>query len=345
MLESEQINSQAAVLEIETFRYSDAARAANEKLTRWSESLPIAFPDVAIPEADEEAHTESVPGRYGDETTDLPSQPWVFLEISEFHPGAEAEFARPAQHERDNSKATVQAGPVPTSQAPDEQISSEGLAAEIEKAEGRGKNQGIEIGLTQGREEASGELRRERERLAAQVAALLGSFAEARESCLHHLEQEAVRLALTIAARILRREAQTDPLLLIGAVRAALGQLANSTSVRLRVPATDQEMWEESLALMPGLASRPKVIGDAAMELGECRMETEIGSADLGLWAQLKTIEKGFFYRLSDPFASGGREEDTALEESQAGGENRAARLADGDLPGDASSEQPGSRN
>ena len=35
-----------------------------------------------------------------------------------------------------------------------------------------------------------------------------------------------VKLALAIAARILRREAQTDPLLLTGAVRVALGQLA-----------------------------------------------------------------------------------------------------------------------
>ena len=38
------------------------------------------------------------------------------------------------------------------------------------------------------------------------------------------------------------------------------------------------------------------------MELGECRMETELGSADLGLWPQLKEIERGFFDRM------GGRE-------------------------------------
>jgi hypothetical protein len=37
------------------------------------------------------------------------------------------------------------------------------------------------------------------------------------------------------------------------------------------------------------------------MELGDCRMETELGSADLGLWPQLKEIERGFFDRVGEP--------------------------------------------
>ena len=53
------------------------------------------------------------------------------------------------------------------------------------------------------------------------------------------VEHEVVKLALAVAARILRREAQMDPLLLTGAVRVALGQLSASTQVRSRVPAAD----------------------------------------------------------------------------------------------------------
>ena len=58
-----------------------------------------------------------------------------------------------------------------------------------------------------------------------------------RDRYLHAVEHEVVELALAVAARILRREAQMDPLLLTGAVRVALGQLSGSTEVRLRVPA------------------------------------------------------------------------------------------------------------
>jgi len=329
MADSGQIISQAVALEIEPFRYSDSA--GNQKLSQWSESLSIAFP-----------YAGSGLDGYGDQTTDALLQVCEFREVSELFSGDEAQRSRSGEPAPGDSRSTGEAALARTSEASGEQFPGEESTAAIEAAEERGRSQGIEIGLAQGREEMSGEIRKERERLVAQAAALLGSFSEARENCLHHLEQEAVGLALAIAARILRREAQTDPLLLIGAVRVALGQLASSTTVRLKVPAQDQAMWEESLALMPGLAIRPKVIGEAAMELGECRMETEIGSADLGLWAQLKAIEKGFFYRLGDPFGSGGRDGDAVAAESPAGVERRGGETL-GSGAGEMSFEQRGS--
>lgn len=291
-MEGEQTNSRAAALQIESFRYSNSAWT--EKLSQRSDSFPMEFPDAG-----------SAFDGFRDQAVDVLS-------------GAGSDSVGSGERAPDDSRLAEEAPSAQASEAQSKQLSEEAVTAEIERAEERGRIQGIQIGITQGREAASGEVRKEQERLTAQAAALLGSFSEARESCLHQLEQEAVRLALAIAARILRREAQTDPLLLIGAVRVALGQLSNSTSVRLRVPAEDQAMWEESLTLMPGLAIRPKVIGDATMELGECRMETEIGSADLGLWAQLKTIEKGFFYRLGDPFGADGSDAEGDAPESHA---------------------------
>lgn len=172
------------------------------------------------------------------------------------------------------------------------------IIAEGRIAEERGRSKGMEMGLIAGREETSRRLESERNRLHRQAAVLAMSFAEERDRYLHRWEQETVRLALAIAARILRREAQMDPLLLTGAVRVALGQLSQSTTVRLRVPAQDEPLWEEALARMPGLVLRPVVIAEPGMELGECRMETELGSADLGLWPQLKEIERGFFDRV-----------------------------------------------
>jgi flagellar assembly protein FliH len=171
------------------------------------------------------------------------------------------------------------------------------LAAECHSAEERGRQHGIELGLAQGRAEAGRQLEGERQRLLSQAANLVASFSETCNHYLHRLEQESVRLALAIAARVLRRESQMDPLLLTGAVRVALGQLAESTAVRLRVPSRDEEMWKEAMALMPGLPQRPEVVGDSAMAAGDCRLETELGLADLSLWAQLKEIERGFFDR------------------------------------------------
>jgi len=174
------------------------------------------------------------------------------------------------------------------------------LAEERQQAEEYGRVQGMERGLALGREETSQYLETERRRLQAQAATLAESFAVAQSGYFHQAEQETVRLALAIAARILRREAQMDPLLLTGAMRVALGQLADSTTVRLRVPVEDQTLWEEAMALIPRLASRPQVVGDERLKLGDCQVETELGMANLGLWAQLKEIERGFFDRVGN---------------------------------------------
>ncbi len=177
---------------------------------------------------------------------------------------------------------------------------TERMALECRRAEERGLSLGMELGLSRGREEGNREREAAFERLHAQAAMLLESFSVSKGQYFHQLEQESVRLALAIAARILRREAQMDPLLLTGAVRVALGQLSESTAVRLRVPVQEKEMWEQALALIPNLALRPDVMGEPRMELGECRMETALGTADLSLWAQLKEIERGFFDRVGD---------------------------------------------
>lgn len=109
------------------------------------------------------------------------------------------------------------------------------------------------------------------------------------------VEPEVVKLALAVAARILRRESQTDPLLLSGAVRAALGQLSSATSVRLRAPSADHDLWKETIAHLPNLSIKPVVLADDQMCLGECVLESELGSVDLGIASHLAEIERGFF--------------------------------------------------
>jgi flagellar assembly protein FliH len=123
----------------------------------------------------------------------------------------------------------------------------------------------------------------------------LGDFASARDGYLAQVEQEVVRLALSIATRILHREAQMDALLLSGAVRVALGQLSDTTEVRLRVPASQHQLWSEMIHLMPNLPLRPQLVADDAVQAGECALETHLGSVDLGVKAQLAEIERGFF--------------------------------------------------
>lgn len=177
------------------------------------------------------------------------------------------------------------------------------LAEESRKSFEAGREQGRREGRQAEREAQAAAQSGAEERHARQAAQLIENMAQERDRYLHKVEHEVVKLALVVAARILRREAQMDPLLLTGAVRVALGQLSASTQVRLKVPAAELELWTESIALLPNLAVKPAVVAGEGMLLGDCAIETDLGSVDLGIRAQLGEIERGFFDRAGGPKA------------------------------------------
>jgi flagellar assembly protein FliH len=173
----------------------------------------------------------------------------------------------------------------------------ERLAEETRQAFESGRERGREEGRRAEREALAPNAAAEAERHRRQTAELVENFARERDRYLQAVEQEVVRLALAVAARILRREAQMDPLLLTGAVRVALGQIAATSQIRLRVPAREADMWKESIALLPNLNVKPLVVAEEGMRLGECVIESQAGSVDLGIRSQLGEIERGFFDR------------------------------------------------
>lgn len=176
----------------------------------------------------------------------------------------------------------------PHEETTDPTMTSEELALHTADAQERG----FSTGLLQGREE--GRLL-ERNRVIAElgdsIARLLQQFEDERSNHFQALEHEAVKLAIVLAARVLRRELQLDPLLLTGAVRAALGQVAAGTHVKLNVPAGQFSLWQEAISLLPNLPLKPELVAVETMSPGDCLLQTELGSLDLGLRAQLRELE------------------------------------------------------
>lgn len=171
------------------------------------------------------------------------------------------------------------------------------LVEEAKRSFEAGRQKGLAEGHQAEREAQAAARGAEEARRAEQVAVLIKRFTEERDRYLHAVEHEVVELALAVAARILRREAQMDPLLLTGAVRVALGQLSKTTEVRLLVPQAELDLWTEAIAHIPNLALKPDVIAGEQMRTGDCRIETNLGSVDLGIRSQLGEIERGFFDR------------------------------------------------
>lgn len=204
------------------------------------------------------------------------ARPCFWEALSDFAPGA---ATKPLHGPTEGSQAKSK-----TNSGPIEDASRQ--AFEL------GREQGVREGLEQERALQKARIQEIETRSIAQAAKLTRQFAQKQEEFLDVVEQDLVHLALAIAERILRREAQIDPLFLVGAVRVALGQLAKSMRVRLRVPAADAELWKQTMSHIPNLKVRPEVIPDQAMQPGDCMIESEMGSVDLGLPAQLHTIRQ-----------------------------------------------------
>ena len=167
---------------------------------------------------------------------------------------------------------------------------------EEEKAAWEGKAKEVwQDGYKQGLHAADQEQKVQLEKLTSQVSSALYSFGAERDRYFARVEREVVELSLAIAARILQREAQIDPLLLTGAVRVALSSLHEGAVVQLKVPTMHYALWTEAINKMKGIEVRPELIADDQLEAGNAVIETKLGNVDLGIGAQLKEVERGFF--------------------------------------------------
>jgi|ERR1700733_1583845 flagellar assembly protein FliH len=128
----------------------------------------------------------------------------------------------------------------------------------------------------------------------APIASLISSFEEERSHYYAQVEAEIVQLALAIAAKILHREAQVDPMLLAALVRLAVERMREGSNVTVRVALGRGDSWNRYFAGIPSM-SHVQVTEDPKLGEHDCFLETELGTANFGLDTQLKEVEQGFF--------------------------------------------------
>jgi len=99
---------------------------------------------------------------------------------------------------------------------------------------------------------------------------------------------------LAISAKILHHEVQVDSLLVATLVRVAVDKMNDVSSVSVRVAPAKAGKWREYLTSLQK-DSTIAVVEDVNMGIEDCILETDLGSANFGIDAQLKEVEQGFF--------------------------------------------------
>src|SRR5581483_4603796 len=115
------------------------------------------------------------------------------------------------------------------------------------------------------------------------IAQALAQFTRDRAAYFEKVEAEVVQLALSIARKILHREAQVDTLLLAGIVRIALEQVDKATGVTLRVHPQNADDWRHYLTTRLDPADVPEILNDPKQPVDSCTLETAMGVTSFGL--------------------------------------------------------------
>jgi flagellar assembly protein FliH len=155
----------------------------------------------------------------------------------------------------------------------------------------------IQIALDSAAAEADQRMRIECERVSKEakekVTEVLKKFEDERAEYFRRVEGEVVQLALAIARKILQREAEMDPTLLLALVRIALERMQYGSAVRIRIAAEDEDLWR-GWGDANGGSSRWEIAPDETLNPGDCIVETELGTANFGFEAQLRDVEESF---------------------------------------------------
>jgi flagellar assembly protein FliH len=122
--------------------------------------------------------------------------------------------------------------------------------------------------------------------------AMIAELASTRKRVRAEAEDDAVKLAIAIARRVLYRELSTDPEAILGLVKAAFSKLNARETHRLRVSPSDAAAIQEhraKLQLPPAL----EVASDGSLTPGSAIFETTRGELDASVDTQLSEIDRG----------------------------------------------------
>lgn len=127
------------------------------------------------------------------------------------------------------------------------------------------------------------------------LAVAIKQVEDSRQDWLRHWESSATRLACEIAARIIRREIESEPEIALEWVRDALQLAAGSAEITVRLSPTDHETLGPQVRQLVEVfqsTATAQIVSDPSISPSGCRVETEFGSVDNQLETQLERLQE-----------------------------------------------------
>ncbi|HVA37762.1 MAG TPA: FliH/SctL family protein [Candidatus Dormibacteraeota bacterium] len=154
-----------------------------------------------------------------------------------------------------------------------------------QEARGAGHEAGYAAGLEAAEAEMHGSL--------LSLRGLVDAARAERLAVIEAAESEIVRLALAVATRVVHRQIELDPRVVLDVARAAIARLADKETMVVRVNPGDLETIRQGREdLFPGDARQVRFVGDLRVDRGGVVIDTEAGSVDAKIENQLQEARK-----------------------------------------------------
>ncbi len=161
----------------------------------------------------------------------------------------------------------------------------------------------IEEAYAKGRRDALDDAGKDLESAARALATAAEEISRLRDSLAKNSSQDMLRLVMTIAEQIIRREVSADPQVVLTIIENALQSSVRSDQYRIRVNPEDLEHVTQQkplfLASISGLKNL-SVEADPAISRGGCRVDSELGEVDATLETQLESIRQALNEAITD---------------------------------------------
>ena len=162
-----------------------------------------------------------------------------------------------------------------------------------ERIEQEAYQRGFSEGKNVGQQQAKAEMQPVLDQLGKSLAALSSLRSRIRAEA----EGDLLKLAISIARRVLHRELTLEPESIEGLIRVALEKLQSRELCRIRVHPDQEGAIRNALERFSN-SQKVELVSDSSMQCGDVIFETAHGNLDASIESQLREIERGFADRM-----------------------------------------------
>ncbi len=172
-------------------------------------------------------------------------------------------------------------------------------AVQAEDVKEFARNEGYKAGYEAGEQAAQvavrEEMANELQQSVAQAEKLIAAAKFEGQEMILAAERQIIEITLAIASKVLAREIEENPMVILPIVKTALAKVKDQDEFNIRVEPEDYEVLlhaKHDLQMMLGRDQGITITADRTLAKGDCIIETPYGNVDAKIDTQLENVKK-----------------------------------------------------